>query len=149
MKLQHLDKHTNPSAAEIQYKTKTKTLETWQLRGGYLLGSSPAVQVHKGRVDEGDQGERCQTNINLKVEGRKECDNRNADLNKCSSLLFWSLYHVLTYRGSPSRTSCTKVRQRYCTKETTADRAITKPSTFPKWRRGNLHADTQRTGRSF
>lgn len=55
------------------------------LGGGSLLGSSPAVQVHRDRMDEGSQAEHSQTNIDLKVEGRTECVYKIKDRNKCSS----------------------------------------------------------------
>lgn len=62
---QHLE--ILPSAVEI----KGTAVEATQLRGGSLLGSSPAVQVHKDAVDEGDQAEHRQANVNLKVEGKE------------------------------------------------------------------------------
>lgn len=62
--------------------------KTSQLRGGSVLASTPAVQVHIDRMDEGNQAEHCQANINLNVEGGKACDNKNNGQNKCSSTLF-------------------------------------------------------------
>lgn len=49
---------------------------------------------------------------------------------------------ALTYNGSPSRTF-TKAKQGYCSSENTADRAMTRPYSFPKWHDGKLNTQSK------
>lgn len=59
---------------------------------------------------------------------------------QCSS----TLCDVLTYKGSPPRGPFTRAKQGYCSRENTADRAMTRPNSFPKWHPGKLHKRRRR-----
>lgn len=52
---------------------------------------------------------------------------------------------VLTYRASPSRSPFTMAKQGYCTREKSAESAMTKPYSFPKWHDGKLDEKRERT----
>lgn len=89
--------------------------------------------------------ERCSTVDQRKADIRYE--RTPADWVRFSALV---LQRLLTYKGSPSRTSFTSAMQGYCRAEKTADSDKMRPYSFPKWLTGKLHTtgrnSSERTG---
>lgn len=106
-----------------------------------LGGQTSAVQVDREGMDEGEQADNSQPNVHLQThEGEKE----RGGSEMAKEVQVAGTCHVLTYKGSPPRTSFTRVKQGYCSREKTADRAMTTPNSFPKWHGGKLHTRKRR-----